>query len=186
MRLFIAINLPDWIREEIWESTASLRERRYEIKWVAPEAIHITLKFLGEVSTHRAEGVQNAMGAAAAGVSPFILPLGGFGAFPNARRAKVIWVGCMPPPPLQNLQRQVEENASEIGFARETRAFHPHVTLGRLRRDATSSRLAGLPGVLDGLDFDAEFPVRSIELMQSELSPAGAKYTVRSSIGLSG
>jgi 2'-5' RNA ligase len=92
----------------------------------------------------------------------------------------------MPPPPLQNLQRQVEENASEIGFARETRAFHPHVTLGRLRRDATSSRLAGLPGVLDGLDFDAEFPVRSIELMQSELSPAGAKYTVRSSIGLSG
>ena len=77
-------------------------------------------------------------------------------------------------------------NASDIGFDREKRSFHPHVTLGRLRRGALSERLAGLAVVLDRLDFEAEYPVKSVELMQSELSPAGARYAVLASIGLSG
>ena len=80
----------------------------------------------------------------------------------------------------------IEENLSEVGFAKEKRSFHPHVTLGRVRREASPSRLTGLPGMFDRLDVDAEFPVQSVELMQSELSPAGARFTVRASIGLTG
>ena len=186
MRLFIAVNIPDEIREEIWEKAALLRERRYAIRWVSPEAMHITLKFLGEVSAHREEEIKRALEASVLGVSPFILRLGGFGAFPDTRRAKVIWVGCKPPPALKKLQQQIETNASDIGFDRDKRSFHPHVTLGRLRRGALSERLAGLSVVLDRLDFESEYPVKSVELMQSELSPAGARYTVLASIGLSG
>lgn len=186
MRLFIAVNLPDEMRKEIWDSAAPLRERRHSIRWVAPEALHITLKFLGEVSGHREESVRKALQAATTGVHPFALPLGRFGAFPDPRRAKVIWVGCEPPSTLQLLQRQIEDNVSEIGFQRETRVFHPHLTLGRLRRGAESSRLKGLTGVLDRLSYAGEVVVHSVELMQSELSPAGAKHTVRQSIELSG
>jgi 2'-5' RNA ligase len=148
--------------------------------------MHITLKFLGEVSAHREESVAESLGRAAAGVSPFILHVGGFGAFPDPRRAKVIWVGCDTSTQIAQLHRHVEDNLSEVGFAKEKRSFHPHVTLGRVRREASPSRLTGLPGMFDRLDVEAEFPVKSIELMQSELSPAGAKYTVRASIGLTG
>ena len=186
MRLFIAINLPDWIRDEIWDSAESMRERRYAIRWVALEAMHITLKFLGEVSVHREDAVKEALEAATDGVTPFVLHLEGFGAFPDARRAKVLWVGCKPPVQLRRLYEKVEESMGGLGFTAETRAFHPHVTLGRLRRSAVSTKLTGLPGMLDRLDFEAEFPVQSIELMQSKLSPAGATYTVRETIGLSG
>ncbi len=186
MRLFFAINVPNGIREKIWESAEQMRERDYAIRWVSREAMHVTLKFLGEVSPHREDAVKETLEAAVDGVSPFVLRLTGYGAFPDARRAKVIWVGCNAPAELQRLYEQVEENACNIGFARESRSFHPHVTLGRLRRGALSTKLKGLPGILDQLDFNAEFPVRSVELMQSELSPAGAKYTVRASIGLTG
>jgi len=82
------------------------------------------------------------------------------------------------------LHEQIEENANEIGFAMEKRAYHPHLTLGRLRRGATSSGLSGFVGVLDRLEYSGEVQVRSVELMQSELSPAGAKYAVLESIEL--
>lgn len=186
MRLFVAVNLPDTVRSNIWHSATPIRERRYPVRWVASDAMHITLKFLGEVSTHREDSVAESLEVAAEGISPFILHLRGFGAFPDPRRAKVIWVGCDTSLQIEQLQRQVEENMSQVGFPKEKRSFHPHITLGRVRRDASPSRLTGLPGMFDRLEVKAEFPVRSIELMQSELSPAGAKYTVRTSIGLTG
>ncbi len=184
MRLFIAINLPDQIRREIWDSAALLRERRYPIRWVKPEGMHITLKFLGEVSGHREDSVVNALETASAGVHPFTLSLEGFGAFPDTRRARVVWLGCEPSLALEQLQRQIEDSTSSLGFPRETRVFHPHVTLGRLRRGAEKSRLGGLAGVLDRLHYVRDLSVDSIELMQSELSPAGADYTVRESFEL--
>ena len=185
MRLFIAVNIPDEMRKEIWDTAAPLRELGHAIRWVAPEALHLTLKFLGEVSANQEDSVRKALETAAAGAHPFALPLGGFGAFPNTRRATVIWVGCKSASTLQILQRQIEEQTSEIGFPSETRAFHPHLTLGRLRRGAQSSQMSGLTGVLDRLDYTGEVVLRSVELMQSELTHAGANYTVRESVELS-
>lgn len=184
MRLFIAINVPDRMRRDIWDCAAQLRERQYAVRWVAPEAMHITLKFLGEVSVHREESIVAALEQAMEGAEPFALPLEGFGAFPDARRAKVIWLGCNPPDALKDIQESIEQSVADLGFPRESRIFHPHLTLGRLRRGAEASRLKGLAGVLDRMHFAAKLKVRSVELMQSELSPAGANYTVRETFEL--
>lgn len=184
MRSFIAVNMPGEMRKEIWESAAPLRECEKTIRWVAPEAIHLTLKFLGEISANQEDAVWKALNASANGVPPFVLPLARFGAFPNTRRPTVIWLGCESPSPLQLLQRQIEECMSEIGFPRETRAFSPHVTLGRLRRGAKSSQVGGLAHLLDRLDYSGAVSVSSVELMKSELCPAGANYTVRQSVEL--
>jgi 2'-5' RNA ligase len=186
MRLFVAVNLPDLVRDNVWRIGSQIRDIRYPIRWVTVDAMHITIKFLGEVPADREDAITKSLEAAAAPVSPFDLRLDGFGAFPNSRRAKVIWVGCHASEQLKQLYTGVEGGLSELGFARENRTFHPHVTLGRVRRDSSPSKLTGLSNVLESLDADAEFRVRSIELMQSELSPAGAKYSVRASIGLSG
>jgi 2'-5' RNA ligase len=172
------------MRKKIWDSAAPLREQGDAIRWVAPEGMHLTLKFLGEVSREQEEPVGRALKAAAAGVVPFALPLGGFGVFPNTRRAKVIWVGCGSPSALQLLQRQVEEKMEEIDFPKETRAFFPHITLGRIRRYAEPSQVRGTVGLLDQLDFADEVFVSSVELMQSELTPAGANYTINKSVEL--
>ncbi len=185
MRLFIAVNLPGEMRNKIWDTTASLREHGNAIRWVAPEAMHLTLKFLGEVSADREEAVGRALERSVSGVVPFALPLGGFGAFPNARRAKVIWVGCEAVSPLRLLHRNVEEEMGEIGFPHETRAFHPHLTLGRVRRHAEPSQSRGVGGLFERLNFAGELPVSSVELMQSELTRSGATYTVLKSVELS-
>jgi 2'-5' RNA ligase len=185
VRLFIAVNIPDEMREKIWDCAAPLRDLGDAVRWVEPAGMHLTLKFLGEVSADREESVGLAMDASTAGVPQFGLTLGGFGAFPNTRRATVIWVGCESPSALQQLHQQVDKQMGGIGFPSETRAFHPHLTLGRLRRGAQSSAKSGLADMLDRLNFTGEVFVRSVELMQSELTPAGANYTVRKSIGLS-
>ena len=185
MRLFVAVKIPGEIRRDIWDSTQPLREVGDAIRWVAPEGIHLTFKFLGEVPADREDVVGFALDAAAQGVTPFVLPLGGFGAFPSVRRAKVIWAGCESTSGLRLLQRQVEEKMAEIGFAKEARAFHPHLTLGRIRRNADVSKLKELVGLFDQLNFSGDVFVRSVELMQSELSPTGASYTVRRSVEFS-
>jgi 2'-5' RNA ligase len=185
VRLFIAVNIPDEMRSKIWDSAAPLREQGDAIRWVEPEGMHLTLKFLGEVSVDREESVGLALEAAATGVVPFTVRFVGFGAFPSTRRPKVIWVGCESHSALQLLQRQVEERMGEIGFPNETRAFRPHLTLGRLRRHAEPSRLRGMVGLLDQLDFADEVFVPTVELMESELKPTGVTYTVRKSVELS-
>lgn len=185
MRLFIAINIPGEMRDEIWKSAAPLRARGSAVRWVAPEAMHLTLKFLGEVPADRERTVGDALASAAAGVTPFDLQLRGFGAFPNTRVAKVIWLGCEVPATLRLLQRQVEEELGEVGFPRDTRRFHPHLTLGRLGRNAGSSQLKETAGLLGRLEFVGDVFVRSVELMRSELKPSGANYTIRKSVELS-
>jgi 2'-5' RNA ligase len=184
VRLFIAVNLPDEMRNKIWEATVPLREDGDSIRWVASEGMHLTLKFLGDVTADREDAVGRALERSASGVTPFVLRLGGFGAFPNVRRAKVIWVGCEAPSPLQLLHRQVEGEMGEIGFEQEARSFHPHLTLGRVRRQADSKHVRGVVSIFERLNFTGEVPVCSVELMQSELTPAGANYTKRKSVEL--
>jgi 2'-5' RNA ligase len=176
--------MPVKMRQEIWESAELLRESGGAIRWVAPEAIHLTLKFLGEISANQEDSIVNALKAATERIPPFVLPVGGFGAFPNTRRATVIWVGCGHSSSLELLQRNIEEKMSEIGFPKEKRAYHPHVTLGRLRRGGASSGMSGLAGLLDRLEYAGEISVSSIELMRSKLTPSGAIYSVHTSVEL--
>ncbi len=186
MRLFVAINLPVETRKEIWEKAEPLRGRGYAVRWVGADAIHLTIKFLGEVSSHREQEVVTALDEAVGGFPPFVLPIGGFGAFPDPRRAKVIWVGCSAIKVLNELHHKVEERFADAGFPIEGRPFHPHLTLGRLKRGVETSRLRGLEGLMDRLRYDTEIGVNTVDLMQSTLTRAGAEYSVLHSAGLSG
>ena len=179
MRLFVAINLPADVRESIWEAAQPLRERNYPVRWVAPESQHVTMKFLGDIPEGRLGEIIEAVDASTTGAKPFTVPLADFGAFPAPSRPRVIWAGCEAVPPLELLQDQLERHMAALGFEIEGRPFRPHVTLGRVRRDARAADFAGFEALLDDLHFATESVVRSLDLMESHLAPSGARYEVR-------
>ena len=186
MRLFVAINLPDDVRQSMWNSAVSLRGQNFPIKWVGPDSLHLTLKFLGELPGQRVNELSEGLDRAAVGAAPFELPISGFGAFPNPRRASVIWVGCEPVAALQQIQQNIEAEMERAGFPRESRSFHPHFTLGRVRRDTKPAAIGGLADQLQRLHFESQPVVESLDLMQSELSRSGARYTRLHATTLSG
>jgi 2'-5' RNA ligase len=179
MRLFVAVNLPSDVRQDIWEAAEPLRGEGYPIRWVGPEAIHLTLKFLGEVGGEREAEITTALDGATQGTRSFMLPIEGFGAFPSLSRPRVVWAGCEGVPPLELLQHRLEQEMERVGFAIEGRAFHPHLTLGRVKRQARPGELRDFASTLEPLTYANEVEVRSVDLMQSELSREGATYTVR-------
>ena len=186
MRLFVAINFPRQLCESVWRAAAPLREHRYPVKWVTPESMHLTLKFLGPVDSGREAAIAAALAQVAARAKPFPLPLGGLGAFPSAQRPRVVWAGCEAVPPLELLQHDVERAMHEQGFALEGRPFRPHLTLGRVRDGAMPREFADLPGQLERLAFDADCLVSSLDLMESTLSSKGSVYAVRHAAPLAG
>jgi 2'-5' RNA ligase len=183
MRLFVAVNLPDDVRRDIVRAAEPLRAAGLAVKWVDGAGIHVTLKFLGEVARERLGEMAAALDRAAAGARAFPLAVGGFGAFPSPEHARVIWVGCDPAPPLELLQHAVEREFSALGFPVEGRPFRPHITIGRARSDHRGG-VRGLAARLAALEFATEFPVRSLDLMESVLSPAGARYAVGHAVPL--
>lgn len=184
MRLFVAVNLPEAVRREIWETAAPLRRRGFPVRWVDSDGIHLTLKFLGEVPEDREPEICKGLQAAVRGGKTFTLQLAGFGAFPTPQRPRVVWLGCEAAPPLEILQHRVEQEMEQLGFPVEGRAFRPHLTLGRARSGARSSDTARLPAALEQLDFAATVPVTSVDLMESRLAPGGASYTRRCAVPL--
>lgn len=186
MRLFIAINLPLDLRQRLWEAAGPLRGAGYPVRWVAPDGLHLTLKFLGEVRPEREPDVVAAIGTAVQGAKPFVLPVSGFGAFPSLSRPRVVWVGCEPVPPLELLQHRVEQEMERLGFPLEGRAFHPHLTLGRAQREARAAAFRALERQVEALEFAAEARVESVDLMESRLSRDGARYTRRHAARLAG
>jgi len=186
MRLFVAVNLPDPTRRALWDAAAPLRARGYPVRWVEPEAIHLTLKFLGDVPDAREADVRDALDAAVRGARTFSVMLEGFGAFPSPHHPRVLWAGCDAAPPLELLQHRVEVEMERIGFPVEGRPFHPHLTLGRARRDARPRDFTGIAEQLESLAFAAEVAVRSVDLMQSTLTPTGAYYARRHAGELAG
>jgi 2'-5' RNA ligase len=176
MRLFVAINLPAPLRAQICTGSAALREAGLPVRWVDQAALHLTLKFLGSVAPGRTQEIVSGLEAATRQTRPFTLPLGGFGAFPSVERPRVIWVGCEGVPQLELLQHAVEVEMERLGFEVEGRPFHPHLTLGRVEKDARPGRLGALDTLLERLDFNGESVVASVELMESRTGPQGAQY----------
>jgi RNA 2',3'-cyclic 3'-phosphodiesterase len=181
VRLFVALNFPPQVRQELFAATESLRALDVPVKWVRADGVHLTLKFLGEVSEAREVELRGALGRAQAGARALPLALGGFGVFPDYRRPRVVWVGVAPDPALEILQHRVEQEFAPLGFPSEARAFRPHVTLGHAARGARPASLGGLEAALARLEFTATALVASVELMQSTLQSGGAVYQVRHS-----
>lgn len=179
MRAFIALNLPDQVREAVWAAAQPLRDLGLPVKWARADGIHLTLKFLGEVADAREPELREALGRARAGARPLPLALGGFGAFPDPHRPRVLWVGVAPDPALELLQHGVEREFAPLGFPTEGRAFRPHVTLGRAARDARARDFQGLAAALAGLQFSDTVLVDTVDLMRSTLQPGGAVYHIQ-------
>jgi 2'-5' RNA ligase len=185
VRLFVALNLPDAVRRALWTAAAPVRELRLPVKWVRPEGIHVTLKFLGEVPDAREPELRAALARAAVGGRALPLVVGGFGAFPGFERPRVIWAGLEPDPALELLQHRVEQEFGPLGFPPDGRPFRRHLTLGRAARDARPQPCEGLEQTLVALRHQETALVGAVDLMQSVLQPAGAVYQIRHSERLS-
>jgi 2'-5' RNA ligase len=186
VRLFIAVNLPPPLRQSLWQAAEPLRRASLPVRWVAPDALHLTLKFLGEVGAEREPELIAGMERAARGARPFALHLGGFGVFPSMSRPRVVWAGCDAPAPLELLEHGVEREMEQLGFPLEGRAFQPHLTLGRAEHRARPGDFAKLAQRLDALVFEGEAMIESLDLMESQLARSGAQYTRRHAVPLAG
>jgi RNA 2',3'-cyclic 3'-phosphodiesterase len=177
MRLFIAIEIPESLKKELAEVQARLRGAGVDASWTREEGMHLTLKFLGEVSEQQVPGIMNGLQKAAEGIGPLSLSVSGVGTFPNPKNARVVWIGLAGDiEQLTRLQIAVEKAMVLLGMVREERTFTPHLTLGRIKyirsrntwiRTLDEVKDISLPG----------FEATSVSLMKSELKPSGAVYT---------
>ena len=184
MRLFIALNLPKKERQRIYRAARVLRDEGLPVKWIDPDNFHITLKFLGEVRRERMASVEEAVSRVASATPSFGTQLGGFGAFPTIRRPRVIWLGVGANPELRCLKQDVEWALGDVGFEAETRAFHPHVTLGRADDRGGAGAFRGLDELMAQMEFGADLKVRTVDLMRSHMSKEGTRYSVLASAKL--
>ncbi len=178
MRAFFAVDLDEGARRAAAAVARELRPAAGDVRWVRPEAYHVTLRFLGEVEPERAEALAAEAGAAVAPVAAFRLHLGAARAFPSPRRPRVVALELSPEPPLAALAGRLEAVAVGAGLAAEERPFRSHLTLGRVRRGGRL-RLSGAPEA--GADFDVD----EVVLFESELRPGGSRYTARARLPLS-
>jgi len=181
MRSFLAIDLPQPIKTAISDEQHAVRTaarvtsgRMEDMKWTRPEGIHLTLKFLGEISTQQVAQVTQAL-AGLGSLEPFVLQVKGFGFFPDALRPRVLWVGVEAPPALGQLAHRVETAMNRLGFAAEGRTFAPHLTLARFKVSRPRPELVALLEPKRGLIL-GRFEVSEFFLFESRLSPSGAQY----------
>jgi 2'-5' RNA ligase len=181
IRAFIALPLPEDIKETLQTAINRIREKNRSVRWVRPDALHITLKFLGDIPEDLLERLPQALDEAAWGSQPLNLSLAGFGVFPAVKRPRVVWAGLSGDvKELSALASSVEAACARCGIPGEKRPFSAHITLGRLKiptmLDLGSSSLAG------------KFTVSEVLLYRSELLPGGPRYAVlhRSSLGSKG
>lgn len=178
MRCFIAIDLPENIHHALAGQQSAFRaalpSRDAGAHWTRPEGIHLTLKFLGEVPDQQVDPVTQAL-SALGGFERFPIEVKGFGFFPSAHRPRVFWVGVGAPPALGELAARVESATERLGFARENRAFTPHLTLARFKTPQPQPALAALAEQRAALSL-GRFEVSEFFLFESKLSPHGAEY----------
>jgi 2'-5' RNA ligase len=181
IRAFIAIELSQSIRLKLEETSRNLQSQLKDvpIRWVPVDNIHLTLKFLGDVSTSNLGLLQSMLDTCLDSVKPFELSVGQVGAFPNARRARVLWVGVSAPPELKVTQRGIESQMESLGYTREERPFSPHLTLGRVGKNARPNHLQAIAGALENSRTGAlgTMQVQAVHLFKSDLLPGGAVYT---------
>lgn len=177
MRLFLAINIPPEVRRELAAATAELRASAPDVAWVREPLLHLTLKFLDEQPEERVDELQNAIVPVAGRHRELVMSLGGIGAFPNFRRARIVWIGVQQDPRLELLHHDIEVACEGLGFELDGRPFRPHVTLGRIKHALPEPRLRELSRAARKTDYRSDFIVRSIDLMQSTLQAGGPAYT---------
>lgn len=178
MRLFIALNLPAAERKRIHDAATQLREADFPVRWLEPESYHLTLKFLGNVRPDTVPILESVVERVAEATPDFPLAIRGFGAFPTIRRPRVLWVGVDPVPALRCLKQDLEWALADHGFERETRAFHPHITLGRADAEEGAGVFRGLDQMAADLKYKGKVQAGTVDLMRSHLSRKRPHYSV--------
>jgi len=170
IRTFIALPLPDTVKQALEETTQSLR-RRIDARWVRRDAMHLTLKFLGDIQEDLVPALGQGLDAICAGYPEMDFSLDSLGAFPGHKRARVIWASLSGAvDQLASLAAQVDRLCGRYGIQPETRAFRAHITLGRLKTPTMVELEAIIPG--------RQFNVAEARLYRSELLREGPRYTV--------
>jgi 2'-5' RNA ligase len=180
VRLFVALEIPAAVRDNL---AAQIKELRHlpapladkRLRWVRPENLHVTLKFIGEVEAARLDGIRRALTAIGLD-APVGLELRGLGFFPDERYPRVLWVGLNASGNLPALARDIDRALEGQGIARDQRAFTPHLTLARFEPRAFDEKLRTAIQKNSQREFGA-FEAREFHLIQSKLQPSGAAYT---------
>jgi 2'-5' RNA ligase len=177
MRTFVAIDLDPELKKALQDLVLKLKKTGADVRWVNFHGMHLTLKFLGEVEQDSVPAVENVLRTAASGHARFPFVLEGTGTFPEGKSPRVLWVGVRKEPVLLDLQFEIEAGLEKEGYPSEERAFHPHLTLGRVKsslrvREAVAELAKYREAPL------GEMTARKVTLFQSILKPEGAEYRV--------
>lgn len=187
LRTFIALDLGKPIRDRLHALQEQLASSGATVKWVEPENLHVTLLFLGEVEQRAVNDVCRAVGAVASEVPSFSISVEGAGAFPNARRPRIVWVGVgAGAPEVTSLHDALENSLLNLGcYRREERKYTPHVTLGRVRQEDVQS---GLETAIKKQEKwkAGETTIAEVLVLSSELTRDGPVYSVLSRAALRG
>jgi len=177
IRTFIAFKLPKNIIYSISEIQNRFKSYAFKVRWVNPENIHLTLKFLGNINHTDIEKISKTIINTANGYAPVSLVVKGVGVFPGIKRAHVIWMGLTGEiEKLTGIQNDIEENLEELGFPREKRPFRGHLTLGRIKGKINPEKLMGAMKKFE--KFESElFIADKIYLFKSDLKSTGSVYT---------
>lgn len=180
LRAFIAVEIPGEIQQNIHRQTAGLRKGIQSlVRWVPPQNMHLTLKFLGDVSPSSVEFLMQMLRNEAVNIPGFDIHLAGLGAYPNLKRPRVLYIGIQAPAALDALQRGIESASRRLGYEAEERPFSAHLTLGRVRQNANVAEQQQIRRAIEGTQVDLPGTARvdSIHLYKSELNPGGSVYT---------
>ena len=183
VRVFIALDTPAAVKRALALLRDDIARRTHDVRWEAPGKLHCTLQFLGDVGPSALGPIERGV-AGAASVTPFFtLSYSGIGFFPDRERPRILWVGIVDPTgEAGRLQERISRSLSGLGYPREERPFHPHVTLGRIRGSPEAGRLID---IVKTCTFEhPPVSVPAVEIMQSVLTPRGLEYTLLRSVPL--
>ncbi|MGA8674719.1 MAG: RNA 2',3'-cyclic phosphodiesterase [Candidatus Acidiferrales bacterium] len=174
MRLFIALDLPDAVRRALDELIAQLKPKSRSARWVRPESMHLTLKFIGNIAGEKLDAIRAALGRIRS-AQPLDLHFCALGFFPDEFKPRVIWAGVAASANLFEIAAAIEQTLEPLGFPRESRAFVPHLTLARINSTKGIENLVRAADALKSYDFgsarESEF-----HLFESVLKRSGAEY----------
>jgi 2'-5' RNA ligase len=191
LRIFIAIPLPERLLTRLSDVQYRLQGKvsHRSVRWVKPEGVHLTLKFLGDTPRDEIPTIEEALTVVARNAPSFTLTAEGLGCFPSPSRPRVLWVGVTEPTGrLKVLYQAVEESMTALGYKPERHGFTPHLTLGRVRRGASRDDRELISEAVTGTQVGelTTFEADRLELIQSELKPSGAEYTTLKAFALAG